>query len=145
MKALFPTKESRPRVIFYDNACTFKRHLDKQGDHWFDACGLPVDVFHMKSRHKESDELCGTFCNPVRFPDLMVNGKWRFNSSAAEMINAWFGKYLPIARQMRADRYEFFLDEMIKQKDRILIDDLEKRGHLPWSIPRTWLSSHEPV
>ena len=37
------------------------------------------------------------------FPDLIVNDKWRFNSSAAEVTNAWFGGFQSIVREMRVD------------------------------------------
>ena len=120
---------------------------NREASEIFKHTAFPVDVFHAVNKHKASDELCNTHCNPALFPDLydIEAQKWVFNSSAAEQTNVWYGKFLPVVREMSQVHFNFFLDEMIKQKDRILIDDLEKRGHLPWSIPRTWLSSHEPV
>ncbi|KAI0311591.1 hypothetical protein OF83DRAFT_1068546 [Amylostereum chailletii] len=97
-------------------------------------CALPVDVFHMKTKHKDSDKYCGTHCNPVLFPDLIQDGKWRFNSSAAEMTNSWFGGFQSIVQEMRKDRYDFFLDEMIKQRNRMIVNDLECRGLHPYHI-----------
>ncbi|KAK7676519.1 hypothetical protein QCA50_020537 [Cerrena zonata] len=114
LHALFPTAKSVPGVIFHDNNCHVKKLINNLQDSHFDRCALPVDVFHMKSKHKESDEFCGRWCNPAHFPDLMVNDKWCFNSSAAEMTNAWFGGFQGIVREMRVDWYEFFLDEMIQ-------------------------------
>jgi hypothetical protein len=63
---------------------------------------------------------------PALFPDLTEDGKWRFNSSAAEMTNVWFGGYQALVRDMRVDRYNFFLDEMIKHRNRMIVHDLQK-------------------
>jgi hypothetical protein len=71
------------------------------------------------------------------FPDLIVNNKWRFNSSAAEVTNAWFGGFQSIVREMRVDRYNFFLDEMIKRRNRMIVADLRKRHARPYEIPRS--------
>lgn len=113
-----------------------KALIDKQGDTHFDRCALPVDVFHMKSKHKESDTDCNRLCNPINFPDLVVNNKWRFNSSAAEITNAWFGGFQSMVREMRVDRYNFFLDEMIKRRNRTTVIDLTRRHACPYQIPR---------
>lgn len=138
---LFPTPCSLPRVIFYDNACHLKKLLLSLDDHHFDQCALPVDVFHMKSKHKETDEFCGLHCNPALWSDLYENEHWRFNSSAAEMTNAWFGGFHSMVREMREDRYDFFLDEMIKQRNRTIIYDLKVHGVNPSQLDRAWLLS----
>ena len=104
-------------------------------------CALPVDVFHMKSKHKESDDFCGQYCNPALFEELMVGGKWRFNSSAAEMTNAWFGGFHSIVREMRKDHYDFFLDEMIRRRNAMIVRSLCARGVSCYQIPRTYLLS----
>ena len=137
LRTLFPTPRSLPSFIFYDNNCHLKKVIDAVGDLHFKHCGLPVDVFHMKSKHKESDEFCGRHCNPALFRDLIVNGKWRFNSSAAEMVNAWVGGFQSIVPEMRKERYNFFLDEMIKRRNRMTVSSLRKRRHIPYQIPRT--------
>lgn len=95
---------------------------------------MPVDAFHMKTKHKDSDEYCGTRCNPAMFPDCMIGDKWRFNSSAAEMTNAWIGGFSSIVREMRADRYDFFLDEMIKYRNRMIVSTLDNSGALPYNL-----------
>jgi len=142
---LFPTKVSLPTVLWHDNNCSVVKMLraDNKADPnkgYFDSCMLPVDVFHFKSKHKESDKDCGENCNPYLFPELRTSeGAWRFNSSAAEQTNAWFGGFQAIVREMQADRYEFFLDEMIKRRNRILIRELERNGAAPYSIPRSEL------
>ncbi|KAJ7212741.1 hypothetical protein C8J57DRAFT_1604047 [Mycena rebaudengoi] len=115
-KATFPPNfpGSLPSYIFYDNNCQFYRHLLASNDHYFDGVGLPVDVWHFKCKHKEGDNFCQTHCNPARFRELIgVDGKWVFNSSAAEQSNAWFGKFQNVVQEMRVLRYNFFLDEMI--------------------------------
>ena len=98
---LFPTKASLPGVLWHDNNCQIVKMLkNDEDDHlrtYFDGCALPVDVFHFKSKHKESDIDCGANCNPYIWPELRTeDGKWRFNSSAAEQANAWFGGYQAI-------------------------------------------------
>ncbi|KAF8193747.1 hypothetical protein BJ912DRAFT_848103, partial [Pholiota molesta] len=139
-KTLYPTRQSLPQVMFYDNNCRIAAMLNKDGDTYFSEIALPVDVFHFKTKHKESDEDCGRYCNPVRWPELMTpEGTWRFNSSAAEQANAWIGGYQSIVREMQADRYEFFLDEMIKRRNHNVIRDLKKKGKLIFNIPRNFL------
>lgn len=97
----------------------------------------------MKTKHRESDKFCNEWCNPVRFPDLIKDGKWTFNSSAAEMTNAWFGGFKAVVREMRVDKYNFFLDEMIKQRNRLIVAELCKRHAHPIQIPRIDLLSTE--
>ena len=144
LRALFPTEASVPPVLFYDSACILKRHLNNIGDTYFDNCAMPVDPFHAKTKHKETDMFCGQYCNAARFPDLVKNGKWRFNSSAAEMTNAWFGGFQAMVREMREARYDFFLDEMILIRNRIITEDLNKAHAHPLEVPYEFfgLSSH---
>jgi hypothetical protein len=92
---------------------------------------MPVDVFHFWCKHKEGDEYCAAHCNPVNFAELMQDGKWVFNSSAAEQANAWIGGFLAIVREMRAERYNFFLDEMIRRRNEWLFEELEQKGQEP--------------
>ncbi|KAI0309790.1 hypothetical protein OF83DRAFT_1157459 [Amylostereum chailletii] len=127
-----------PEVGFYDNNCGFQEHVQKQKDAFFEAAGmiLPVDVFHFKSKHKETDEFCQKHCNPAMFPELHdEKGHWHFNSSAAEQANVWIDGYLPIVREMLAYRFEFFLDEMIKRRNEILIAKLRADGQAPYIVP----------
>ncbi|KAJ6461813.1 hypothetical protein C8R45DRAFT_1179095 [Mycena sanguinolenta] len=98
---LFPTKASLPRFLWHDNNCSIVKMLRNDTDEYlrtyFDNVALPVDVFHFKSKHKEGDTDCGANCNPYIWPELRTDdGKWRFNSSAAEQTNAWFGGFLAI-------------------------------------------------
>ncbi|EPQ50066.1 hypothetical protein GLOTRDRAFT_108722 [Gloeophyllum trabeum ATCC 11539] len=115
LMTLFPTKRSLPEVLWHDNNCRIRAMLE--GDppdlqSYFEECAMPVDVFHFKSKHKETDIICNTYCNPASWPELHTeDGKWRFNSSAAEQTNAWFGGYQAIVREMDVDRYKLFLDE----------------------------------
>lgn len=52
------------------------------------------------------------------------------------MTNVWFGGYQAQVRDMRIDRYTFFLDEMVKRRNRIIIADLRSRGAAPYLIPK---------
>ena len=139
-KKLFPTPRSLPNILWYDNNCGMQGMLRADNDTYFENCALPVDVFHFKSKHKEQDTFCGTFCNPYIWMELVgEDGKWVFNSSAAEQTNAWFGGFHAIVRDMRVERYNFFLDEMIMRRNQILRQQLEAQGASPYSIPRSEL------
>jgi hypothetical protein len=111
--------------------------LKGENDTYFSTSALPVDVFHFKCKHKADDDKCNASCNPARWSELCTpDGKWRFNSSAAEQANAWIGGYQAIVREMQADRYEFFLDELIKRRNGNIIKELERKGKIPHEIPR---------
>ncbi|TFK78734.1 hypothetical protein K466DRAFT_506824 [Polyporus arcularius HHB13444] len=125
----------RPSFIFFDNNCQLLRHLLANDDTTFDDIGLPVDVFHALTKHKDSDEFCALNCNPAAFPELRKGGEWVFNSSAAEQANVWFGKFLPIVREMGEVRYNFFLDEVIMMRNEERVKVLDKRGARPRLVP----------
>ncbi|KAF8572832.1 hypothetical protein K439DRAFT_1377384, partial [Ramaria rubella] len=69
------------------------------------------------------------------WPELMVNSSWLFNFSAAEQTNAWLGGFLSIVREMCMERYNFFLDEMIRRQNNMIYFDLKEKGHSPYLIP----------
>ncbi|KAF7294714.1 hypothetical protein MIND_01008700 [Mycena indigotica] len=139
-KRLFPTQRSLPQVLWHDNNCRIVAMLRSQDDDYFKNCALPVDVFHFKCKHKESDIECGRYCNPYRYTQLRTKeGSWRFNSSAAEQTNAWFGGFQAIVQEMSAERYDFFLDEMIRRRNMAMVELSRQRGHNPHSIPRSAL------
>ncbi|KAG2756293.1 hypothetical protein P692DRAFT_20716153, partial [Suillus brevipes Sb2] len=48
--------------------------------------------------------------------------------------NVWLGGYQAILRDMSVHRYNFYLDEMIKRRNRYVISESERRGHSPWMI-----------
>lgn len=141
---LFPTKRSLPGVLWHDNNCKMRGMLNSDTDpflkHYFDDVALPVDVFHFKCKHKADDVDCNAYCNPYIWKELRTDdGKWRFNSSAAEQANGWFGGYQSIVREMQVDRYNFFLDEMIARRNKLIVADLKRRCHAPFNIPRDYL------
>ncbi|KAJ7168262.1 hypothetical protein C8R43DRAFT_876677, partial [Mycena crocata] len=142
LKATFPEEfpGAMPSYIFYDNNCQFLKHLQHCHDHYFDNVGLPVDVFHFKCKHTERDIFCQINCNPARFRELIgPDGKWIFNSSAAEQANVWFGKFQNIVQEMPVIRYTFFLDEMIAIHNRETVAELEAHGHLPHLLSEEFL------
>lgn len=110
LKATFPEAYpgAIPSYIFFDKNCQLLKHLIASGDHYFDHTGLPVDVFHASNCHHETDTFCNVHCNPAKFEELIdptqPNG-WRFNSSAAEQANAWFGGFASIVREMPICKY----------------------------------------
>ena len=133
----------KPDLFVYDNNCGMKRYLESVANKeselsvWFRSIGLPVDPFHFKSKHKETDEYCRDYCDPDKFSELTVNtdtGKrYYFNTAVAEQTNSWLGRYHSIVREMRASRFNFFLDEMIVRRNRGIIAELERTGAQPGS------------
>ena len=96
----------------------------------------PVDVFHAKNKHKDTDKFCQTHCNPALFPELLgKDSTWEFNSSIAEQTNVWMGKFLPIVREMSEVHYNFFLDEAIEAFNDHKVTTLGKRGARPRMVP----------
>lgn len=123
-------------IAIYDNACGVYNHLKAQNDPLLETVGFPVDVFHFKCKHKKTDTTCQEHCNPASFPELIADdGTWFFNSSRCEQTNVWLGGYHAMLREMGADKYTFFLDEMIMRKNRVTVAQLEKDGHMPSHIP----------
>lgn len=126
----------KPDHIFFDNNCSLAKAV--KNDPFFKDIGLTVDVFHFKSKHSEADIFCQSNCNPAAYPELLgENGKqWYFNSSVAEQTNAWVGGYHSICREMRVDRFNFFLDKMIRRRNIITHAKLKKTEQEParWQL-----------
>lgn len=136
-KATFPTPESTPEYLIFDNNCRLDAHQRAIGEAHFINTGKPVDVFHFRSKHKITDTHCQKYCNPAAFPELIQDGQWRVNTSICEQTNVWFGGYISIVREMEVVRYNFFLDEMIKRRNRYVIGELHHKGKAPWTVPVT--------
>ena len=80
-------------------------------------------------------------CNPAGFPELYtIDHEWLFNTSAAEQGNVWFGKFMPVVREMDELHFNFFLDEMILIRNEWQVGVLAKRGFHPRLIPRAELA-----
>jgi hypothetical protein len=107
---------------------------------------MPVDVFHFNTKHKATDKHCSEHCNPALFKEVMVGDQWLFNSSAAEQTNAWIGGFQSIVHEMRMERYNFFLDEMIRRRNDWMIRELHRNGKnvrevgREYLLPRTYAS-----
>jgi len=83
----------KPEHIFYDTNCLARQQAE--GNPWFDGIGMCVDVWHFRNKHKSTHEYCQKHCNPIQYPELLnETGKWYFNTSVAEQVNAWLGGYL---------------------------------------------------
>ncbi|KAJ7164484.1 hypothetical protein C8R46DRAFT_901653 [Mycena filopes] len=135
-KATFPSPESTPEFFVFDNNCKLDAHQRVNNDCHFENTGKPVDVFHFTSKHKLTDHHCQLYCNPAAFPEMiMKDGKWRFNTSICEQTNVWFGGFISNVQDMEVTRYNFYLDEMIKRRNRYVVGQLETKGHSPWTIP----------
>ena len=93
----------------------------------------------MKSKHKELDKFCSQHYNPALFEDLMVDGKWWFNLLVVEMTNMWFGGFHFIVCKIHKDRYDFFLDEMIRWHNMMIVDGLHARSVSCYQILSSYL------
>ncbi|KAI0684068.1 hypothetical protein C8T65DRAFT_594255, partial [Cerioporus squamosus] len=136
--ATFPPHypRARPSFCFFDNNCILLKHILANKETRLDGMGLPVDVFHAISKHKDTDEFCKMNCNPATFPELYNTlHEWIFNSSAAEQANVWFGQFQSIVREMREENYNFFLDEMIAIHNEWQVGVLYRRGARPRLVP----------
>jgi hypothetical protein len=135
IKKVYRLPGTMPDHIFFDNNCTLAKMVKNDPD--FKNVGLTVDVFHFKCKHSEKDTFCQSNCNPVAYPELLGSGaqQWYFNSSVAEQTNAWIGGYHSICREMEVHRYNFFLDEMIRRRNLITLERLNKGGFRPGVHP----------
>jgi hypothetical protein len=119
----------KPRHIFYNTNCLAHQQADK--DPWFDRISMCVDVWHFRNKYAVTHEYCQPHCNPAMYPELMENGKWVFNMSVAEQINAWLGGYLAICQEMSSIKYDFFLDKMIQLHNISTLKWLQASGTNP--------------
>ncbi|RPD59431.1 hypothetical protein L227DRAFT_503555, partial [Lentinus tigrinus ALCF2SS1-6] len=128
---------SRPSFLIYDNSCTLLKHIRASRLEDLSHTALTVDVFHANTKHSDSDEFCQENCNPALFPELYddEDRRWVFNSSVCEQVNAWFGRFLPVVREMSEVHYNFFLDEMIAIYNEYRERVLANRGKRPRLIP----------
>lgn len=136
MVATFPYAKSLPDTIYYDRSCFIAKYLQSQGYTYFEenGCYWLVDNFHAQKSH--NDDFCTKTCNSARLPELAdTNGRSIFNTSACEQVNAWFGKFQPVCREMLKDRYNFYLDEMILLRNEWMVAELKRKGHGPYLIP----------
>ncbi|KZO91311.1 hypothetical protein CALVIDRAFT_361496 [Calocera viscosa TUFC12733] len=144
--SVFPTRASMPDVIFFDNNCNLRRHLEKRAEdvrEHFEHTTLVVDAFHWAGKHQQGgDEYCSKFCNPASYPDLYDEtkpNKWLFNSSVCEQTNTWVRKFAAQTREMTAVQFEFFPDEVIKAHNEHIIVELHRGQHFPHQIPASAL------
>ncbi|THV07190.1 hypothetical protein K435DRAFT_848526 [Dendrothele bispora CBS 962.96] len=66
----------KPNHFIFDCNCILSKHVwhpntDPAVREFFKDIGLAVDIFHFKSKHKEVDLHCSSYCNPYKFPELM--------------------------------------------------------------------------
>jgi hypothetical protein len=94
-----------------------------------------VDVFHFKNAHAKTDEFCQQQANPYKH-DIMFDseGKWRFNSSAAEMVNSWICRFYSVCLNMKRVNYDFTLDVVIKYRNLWHVETLEEAGLTPCTL-----------
>ena len=120
-----------PELWTFDTNCLVAQMVAK--DPFFDNISLIVDVFHFTCKHSKSHEFCQQNCNPALYPEMLKDdGKgWFFNTSIAEQNNVWLAGFNSILREMKIDRYNFFLDEMIMLRNADLLLELEAKGANP--------------
>lgn len=133
---VFPTPESQPSFAIFDMGCGLYKHSIAQGHTLHTRMALPVDPFHHRCKHKQTDVECQIHCNPACFPELLnTDGSWVFNTSIAEQTNVWLGGFHSMLREMGVDRYNFILDELIMCRNETTKAKLYDEGHLPSYIP----------
>ncbi|KAJ7612433.1 hypothetical protein DFH06DRAFT_1484842 [Mycena polygramma] len=83
LKCTFPPEYpgAMPSYIFYDNNCSFLKHLQSCGDHYFDNVGLPVDWVFNSSAAEQANVWFGKYQNIVQ--DMAV---LKYNFYLDEMI-----------------------------------------------------------
>lgn len=126
-----------PSYLIYDNGCHLYKRSEASGETLHQEISLPVDVFYWKCKHKKSDDACAIHCNPYSYPELRIDdeGHWFFNLSIAEQNNVWLGGYHTIIWEMAAVKYDFFLDQVIMDKNMLTIEKLELNGCIPGYCP----------
>jgi hypothetical protein len=94
-----------PNFLFFDNACGLRSHLEGcEAVPLLKRLAIVVDAFHYPG-HIETHRGCKEFCSSEAYPLLKCpDGSFLFNSSAAEQINAWFGKFQPKVKEMNVTR-----------------------------------------
>lgn len=141
IEKVFPFSEALPSICHYDTNCKLYEHSEASKGTLHLRMGLPVDVFHWKTKHKKTDIACQVHCNPYNFPELLAEDGWAFNSSIAEQTNVWLGGYHAILREMGVDKYNFLLDELVMRKNELTKAKLNNDGHIPSYIPGLIFSS----
>jgi hypothetical protein len=131
----------KPDLVVFDSNCRLAQYVKNRNKTWWDTVGLPVDVFHFKTKHKQTDVYCQEWCNPAMFKELLVynpktqKDEWFFNTSIAEQTNVWLGGFHSICREMRAVFFDFFLDQMILLRNEVTRTRLAAEGVSPQYWP----------
>ncbi|KAJ6626668.1 hypothetical protein B0H10DRAFT_1780855 [Mycena sp. CBHHK59/15] len=128
----------KPEHLVYDTNCDAKQQVDAHPEEWawFADMGMCVDVWHFLHKHAITHQFCQDHCNPADYPELLgEDGKWFFNTSVAEQTNVWLGGYHSMCREMLPVKYNFFLDEMIRLRNEIVVAKLAHDGHEPRRAP----------
>lgn len=114
-----------PQVVFHHNPCELVSHIYQEDGDWsaWIKTIITGDPSHHKS-HKEPDEYCEEWTNPLRFPDLRKDGDWRFKFFAAELTKVWYGGFESICRNMDSTQYNFFLEDMVELRNVWVCDRL---------------------
>jgi hypothetical protein len=96
--------------MFYDFNYSALKEVDACRIMFFKTIGMCIDMFHFWTKHKDSDEFCYTHCDAEAYPELCTpDGKWVFNTSAAEQANIWLEGYYSMCREMVLVKFNFFL------------------------------------
>ena len=122
-----------PEIVIHDLGCKVYEHLKASWNDLYKSVGFPVDVFYWTCKHKKTLDACAVNCNPTNFKELLREDQktWFLNSSIAEQTNVWLGRYHSMLWEMAVGKYNFFLDEMILWKNRLIKATLEQDGSCP--------------
>jgi hypothetical protein len=122
-----------PKIAIYDLECKVYEHLKASENDLYKSVGFPVNVFYWTCKHKKTSDACTINCNPTNFKELLREDQktWFFDSSIAEKTNVLLGGYHSILHEMAVGKYNFFLNEMILRKNRLIKIMLEQDGSCP--------------
>lgn len=108
MDSVFPPSESTslPDFLFFDFACGLRRYVrNREEQSLLSRVAFVVDAFHFSGRSLDDTD-CQTNCNPNSYPVLKrSDGTWLFNTSAAEQVNSWFGRFQNKVKEMNVAKY----------------------------------------
>lgn len=124
IRSIFPNRYPAllPDFIFFDNACGLRAHIAGCDNELLTHTALVVDPFHF-SGHLEFHEECQTYCSPHKYPILKDSeGAWVFNSSVAEQVNSWFGKFQPKVKEMNVVRWVWNFTEHTSNRTQTVTD-----------------------
>ncbi|KAJ3303317.1 hypothetical protein HDU76_005372 [Blyttiomyces sp. JEL0837] len=115
-------------VIYYDRACKLYQTLenDPQTKHLLGKVAFLVDLFHFRGHN---DTYCREKCNPITAGvEFEKAGMEKFNTSAAEQVNVWFGRISHMLRYIDPKLHDFYLYSLVDYRNRVDVGDEDEEN-----------------